>query len=258
MLTARFRFYEELNDSLPEEKRKKRFAAHFPGPVTVGDAVESLGVPAGQVDLLLVNGRSAEFSRLLQDGDDIAVYPVFEALDIESVTRLPDRPLRDLRFVLDVHLGKLARTLRLLGIDSLYRNDLTPGQLIGIMQREGRVILTRSRELLEKAGVTHGFRLRAIHPEDQAVEILVRFDLCYAARPLSRCLECNAPLEAVGKVDVPESLPPEVEKNYDRFNTCPQCRKTYWEGSHVERMNESVARILRKVRKAREPRGDTP
>ena len=120
---ARFRFYEELNDFLPREKRKVSFDYHFEGNPGIKDVIEALGVPHAEVDMLLVNGQSVDFEYQLQDGDRVAVYPVFESMDISAVSKVRQVPLREPKFVLDVHLGKLAKRLRLLGFDTLYRND---------------------------------------------------------------------------------------------------------------------------------------
>ena len=54
---ALFRFYEELNDYLPERCRKRDFEVRFEKPVTVGKAIELLGVPRAEVDLVLINDR---------------------------------------------------------------------------------------------------------------------------------------------------------------------------------------------------------
>jgi len=117
------RFYEELNDFLPLERRKVDFSHEFQRRASIKDLIEALGVPHTEVDLILVNGASVDFSYIVRDGDRISVYPMFEAFDIQTVSRVRPQPLRVIRFVLDVHLGKLARYLRLLGFDTLYRND---------------------------------------------------------------------------------------------------------------------------------------
>ena len=121
--TARFRFYAELNDFLPGRKRQRSFPYKFMGTPSVKDAIEAIGVPHPEIDLIIVNGESVGFEYNLQDGDAVAVYPVFESFDIAPAVRLRPMPLRETRFVLDGHLGKLTRMLRMLGFDSLYRSD---------------------------------------------------------------------------------------------------------------------------------------
>jgi hypothetical protein len=105
--TVSFRFYDELNDFLPKEKRKKTFSYNFRYNQSAKDAIEALGIPHAEVDLILVNGNSVDFSYVLKNGDYVSVYPVFESLDISLVSRLRNAPLRQVKFILDVHLGKL-------------------------------------------------------------------------------------------------------------------------------------------------------
>jgi len=188
---AFFRFYEELNDFLPRNKRKISFEQHFEGNPGIKDVIEALGVPHAEVDMILVNGQSVDFEYQLQDGDRVAVYPVFEALDISAVSKVRQAPLREPKFILDVHLGKLAKRLRLLGFDTLYRNDLEDNEVVEISLKEKRIILTRDIGLLKNKKVTHGYWLRSQQPKRQLREIVSRFDLKNLIRPFTRCLECN-------------------------------------------------------------------
>ncbi len=164
MATASFRFYEELNDFLAPERRRREFSAPCARAATTKHMIEALGVPHTEVELILVNGESVGFDRLLQDGDRVAVYPRFEALDITPLLRLRERPLRVTRFVADAHLGGLAHMLRMAGFDTLYRNDYRDREIADIAEREGRIILTRDRELLKYRGVTHGCYVHALNP----------------------------------------------------------------------------------------------
>ncbi|MCK6619544.1 MAG: Mut7-C ubiquitin/RNAse domain-containing protein [Calditrichaceae bacterium] len=233
---ARFRFYEELNDFLPPEKRKIAFDYLFKGRPGVKDAIEALGVPHPEVDMILVNGRPVDFSYLLQDGDRVAVYPVFEALDISGVTRLREKPLRNPRFILDVHLGKLARRLRLLGFDARYANHYSDREIIEIAAAEQRIILTRDRGLLKNKQVRRGYWLRSQQPREQLEEVLARFDLASLAQPFTRCLECNSEITAVEKEAIAGQLLPDTRKFYRQFYQCRGCGKIYWQGSHYRKM----------------------
>jgi hypothetical protein len=125
-----FRFYEELNDFLPEEKRKTQFNHNYIDRGSVKDVIESFGIPHTEVDLILVNGDSVRFDYLINDGDDISVYPVFESLDITNAQHLRPKPLRNPKFIADVHLGKLARYLRMMGFDVLYKNDFDDNEIV--------------------------------------------------------------------------------------------------------------------------------
>ena len=247
---AQFRFYEELNDFLPIPRRQRTFTHGFSGTPSVKDTVEALGVPHTEVDLILVDGRSVGFGYLLTGGERIAVYPVFESLDITPLVHLRPRPLRDPRFVLDVHLGKLTRFLRLLGFDSWWANDLDDSAIIESSLRQRRIILTRDRGILKHGRVTHGYWVRATQPRQQIREVVRRFDLGGSIRPFTRCLECNAGLTPVEKDAVRDRVPSRAWKEHDAFVRCTGCGKIFWAGSHYARMRRWVDELRE------EPDGD--
>ena len=232
MVTATFRFYEELNDFLAPDRRKREFTVPCAREATTKHMIEALGVPHTEVELILVNGESVDFSRRLEDGDRVAVYPRFEALDVTPLLRLRDQPLRETRFVADAHLGGLARMLRMLGFDTLYDNHFHDDDIVAIAEKEGRIVLTRDRELLKRRPVMHGCYVHALKSEQQLREIVGRLDLVRSARPFTRCLHCNVLLRPVDKASVLDRLPPRVQAHYDRFSICDGCRRVYWEGSH--------------------------
>jgi len=244
MKRARFRFYAELNDFLPPDRRQVAFTHSFKGRVSVKDMIESLGAPHTEVDLILVNGDSVGFSYLVQDGDRLSIYPVFEAVDITPLVRLRPKPLREPRFVLDTHLGRLASYLRMLGFDTLYRNDFPDPELARISSDEGRILLTRDRGLLKRAVVTHGYCVRETNPRAQIVEVLRRFDLFGAVTPFCRCMSCNGSLQPVSKQAIGNRLPPKTREYYDEFRVCGGCEQVYWKGSHYQRMREFIAWVL--------------
>jgi len=244
---AEFRFYEELNDFLPARWRKRTFACSFVGTPAVRDLIQAIGVPHSAVDLVLVDGRSVDFSERLRGGERVAVYPVFERLDISPVVRLRPRPLRDPRFALDVHLGKLGRGLRLLGFDTLYRSDWEDAALIDRALQDRRVILTRDVGLLKHARVTHGHWVRATEPEAQLEEIVQAFDLQRLIRPFSRCLECNGAIRPVAGDRVRDRLAPAIVQGFDRFWECADCRRVYWRGTHYRRLLQRVQAIAGEV-----------
>lgn len=241
MAQATFRFYAELNDFLPPSRRQVSFAHHFNGRVSVKDMIESLGAPHTEVDLILVNGESVDFHYLVQDGDRISVYPVFESFDITPLLRVRSRPLRQPRFVLDVHLGRLAAYLRLLGFDALYSSDCDDATLAALSRDEHRTLLTRDRGLLKRRQVTHGYCVRTTNPREQVREVLRRFDLFRSVAPFSRCIRCNGALEPVAKQVVEDRLPPHVRQQYDEFRICKACGQVYWRGSHYDRLRALIA-----------------
>jgi len=244
MNRAHFRFYAELNFFLPADRRQVNFTHQFDGRVSVKDMIESFGVPHTEVDLILVNGESVDFSYLVQDDDQISVYPIFESFDITPLVRVRPKPLREPRFVLDVHLGRLAAYLRMLGFDTLYPENYDDEVLAEISSHEHRTLLTRDRGLLKRNRVTHGYYVREIDPRQQIVEVVRRFDLFRLIQPFQRCVHCNSKLEVVSKEAVWERLHPDTREFYDEFRICQTCDRVYWKGSHYERMQELIEHIL--------------
>jgi uncharacterized protein with PIN domain len=244
MKTAYFRFYEELNDFLPKEKRKTRFEHKFIDRASVKDMIESLGVPHTEVDLILVNGNSVYFSYAVNDKDDISVYPVFESFDISDLQHLRAEPLRNPKFILDVHLGTLARYLRMIGFDTKYRNDCSDDEIVEISLKDKRTILTRDKGILKRNNVTHGYWIRNENPESQLNEVVNRFNLKKQIREFERCLVCNTKLEKIDKEKVIDKLPFIVKERENEFRYCKTCDKVYWQGTHFEKMKKIIERLF--------------
>lgn len=245
MSIARFRFYEELNDFLPPQYRRTGFEHEFHRRASIKDMIEALGVPHTEVELILVNGGSVGFSYLVQDADRISVYPMFESLDISSLLRVRQRPLRHPRFVVDGHLGRLARYLRLMGFDTLYHNDFHDPELAEISSRQDRILLTRDRGLLKRKIITHGCYIHHDRPRDQLRELFARLDLQALIRPYSRCANCNGLIVDVDKEAVAGRLAPKTRRYYQHFRQCQDCAQIYWQGSHFTRMHRLVEEMAR-------------
>ncbi len=243
-----FRFYEELNDFLPPNLRKKEFVWEYIDKTTVKDMIEAIGVPHPEIDLILINGGSVGFESFVTDGDRISVYPEFESMDISPVQKLRPTPLRNPKFVLDVHLGTLARQMRMLGIDTYYANDLSDEKIIEISQKEKRAILTRDLGILKSGKVTRGYWVRNTNPDEQIIEILRRFQLEKQLSPFSRCISCNGELAPVEKSKVESRLPDKVKGYYDIFFQCAACDKVYWKGTHFEDMRKKVEKIMSAIK----------
>lgn len=239
-----FRFYAELNELLPPTKRGSCFVHGFDTAASLKDVIEALGVPHTEIGLILINGESVDFSCRLNDGDRISVYPIFRSLDINPLTRVRPAFKGERRFVLDNHLGRLAAYLRMLGFDSLYRNDYRDEELARISANQQRTLLTRDRGLLKRSIVIHGYLVGETHPHHQMMEVLSRFDLFASISPFRRCLHCNAPLQAVPKESIQHRLLPKTEQHYDEFHICRECDRIYWKGSHYQRMQGLIARVI--------------
>ena len=237
------RFYEELNDHLPPEQRKLSFRHFFHGRVSVKDLLESVGVPHTEIDLILVNGDSVDFNYLVQQGDRISVYPMFERFDIAAVSKVRPEPLRAIKFVLDVHLGKLANYLRMAGFDTLYERDYFDAELAAISSSQHRILLTRDRGLLKHRIIQYGHFVRQTDPLKQLQEIIRWFDLYRLLNPFSRCIRCNGILQPVDKSDIQSLLPPGTSKYYHTFRQCRECHQVYWKGSHYQKMQRLLSKI---------------
>jgi uncharacterized protein with PIN domain len=246
MVCATFRFYAELNDFLPRERRGHEIATPCARMATTKHMIEALGVPHTEVELVLVNGESAGLDLLLEEGDRVAVYPRFTRFDVAHLAPAPALPPGRLRFVADAHLGGLARLLRMAGFDTIYDNGLRDDQVEVLAVEEERVVLTRDRELLKRRTIDYGCYVRALKAEDQLREVFERLGLAERARPFTRCLHDNAPLREVSKAEVLERLPPRVAESQEEFSTCGLCGRVYWKGTHWERMSEVLERAARK------------
>jgi uncharacterized protein (TIGR02611 family) len=241
--SCEFRFYAELNDFLAPESRQRSFVHDFDGTPAVKDRIEALGVPHTEVDLILVDGQSVGFGHLLRGGERVAVYPVFESFEIGDVERLRPRPLRDVRFVLDVNLGRLAGYLRLLGFDSLYRNDFRDEDIVGISRSEHRIILTRDAGLLKRSAVTHGAFVHHTDPREQLREVIERFDLRHRLAPFTRCARCNGTIVAVSRSEAEGRVPDGIWAQDLEFTGCKSCGQVYWHGAHPGRLAGRLAAV---------------
>jgi uncharacterized protein len=213
---------------------------------SVKDLIESCGVPHTEVDRILINGNPIDFSYVLNENAAVEVHSVNFTQPDAGAARLQARDIK--KFVVDGHLGTLARNLRLLGLDLFYMNTAEDRQLLEIMQREDRALITRDRRLLMHSIVEHGYCPRSDDGEEQTIEVLRRFDLESTIVPFTRCLDCNAPLETVEKKDVIERLEPLTKIYYQDFRRCPGCGKVFWGGSHFDKLRQRVeemrARLL--------------
>jgi len=171
------RLYEELNEFLPPDKRKLRFACPIDKIRTVRELLKSLEVPEKDVELVLVNGTSVDLSCLLQDGDFVSVYPVFESLDVRPLLRVRGQPLRNIRIITGAKLLRLTGYLRLLGFDTIHSRSLTLERAVRQMAEDRRILLTRDPSLLEFPELSRIYLVQAARPKHQLLEVLSRFDL---------------------------------------------------------------------------------
>ncbi|BAY20607.1 hypothetical protein NIES2100_03490 [Calothrix sp. NIES-2100] len=244
MAVAYFHFYAELNDFLPRNKRRMKITHNFAERASIKDMIESLGVPHPEVDYIKVNDIYVDFSYIVQDGDIIHIYPI-SVTDITTPTvSVRPQSLSVIRFVLDIHLGKLATSLRLLGFDTLYRNDYADEELAEISHTQARILLTRDKGLLMRSLVHHGYYVRSTNPQQQILEVLRRFDLFNLVSPFQRCLRCNGLLESIAKEQIIDQLPETVQLQNNEFHRCQECQQIYWKGTHYERLQQFIDGVL--------------
>ncbi len=232
-----------MNDFLRPGWRQKPFDyPTYDGTQSVKHLIESIGVPHTEVALILGNGQPQTFSYLVQSGDRIAVYPAFTSLEINSAVLLRPPPPHPPRFLLDSHLGRLARYLRLLGFDTLYfNNTYDDAELAQIAQDRGCILLSRDRGLLKRSQVVHGCCLHTKEPQEQLRAVLHRYQLYDQIQPWRRCLRCNGPLRPVAKEKILDRLEPKSRLYYHDFQICAVCKQIYWKGSHFNKLESFVA-----------------
>ncbi|MCU7796555.1 MAG: Mut7-C ubiquitin/RNAse domain-containing protein [Candidatus Thiodiazotropha sp. (ex Myrtea spinifera)] len=243
MTCISLRFYEELNDFLPSDLRKRAFEHSIKPTQSIKHLIENLGVPHTEIELILANGESVGFDYLPNAGDQISLYPVFESLDVTPLLRLRDKPLRQPCFLADAHLGKLARYLRLLGFDTLFFNDAGDSRLAEISVKDRRILLTRDRGLLMRREITHGCFIHALDTKEQLTELFKRLDLYRLVAPFTRCMMCNGSLNRIEKATISTELPKRVGEIYTEFWRCSDCAKIYWKGSHYRQLMEFIKTI---------------
>jgi uncharacterized protein with PIN domain len=208
---------------------------------SVKDVIESCAVPHPEVGSILVDGQPVNFAHVVEKDAMVDVYPVQSLPTQFEKHQLQIHCIK--RFVVDGHLGKLARNLRLLGFDVAYDQQAQDRQLLGVMESEDRALLTRDRRLLMHAIVKAGYCPRSQNSDEQTIEVIRRFDLLDSIAPFTRCLRCNAPLQEVAKADVIEKLEPLTKIYYERFRRCTGCGQIYWAGSHFSKLQKRLDEI---------------
>jgi uncharacterized protein with PIN domain len=229
---ATIRFHGMLDEFLNRRDRQRSIVADLEYTPSVKDLIESLGVPHPEVDIIIANGRSVDFAYLVRPDDQIEVFPPGAASDIVPLIHLWPELQSEATFVLDAHLGRLAGYLRLLGFDTLYRNDYDDEELAAISSAEDRILLTRDRGLLKRGIVVRGYYVRETNPRQQVLEIIRRYELAGQIEPFRRCIRCNGILRLAPKEEVYERLPPKTRHEFDEFRVCDACGSVFWKGSH--------------------------
>lgn len=240
--TVLLAFHGDLEIFIRRTERTRPLKRVMSRKASVKDVIESCGVPHPEVDLIIIEGQPVDLSFHLNTETTVEIYPVAAAPELFPAYRLQSREAGS--FVADGHLGKLARDLRLLGIDVSYRNDAQDDELLATMALHRRALLTRDRRLLMHRIVQKGYFPRSQLPIEQTVEVIRRFNLAPRFAPFSRCLRCNERLSWVSKDSVFEKLEPLTRLYYHEFRQCSKCGQTYWRGSHFGKLQRRVEQIF--------------
>ena len=239
--TVRLHLHGDLDFFLRSAARGRSIERKLSEKTSVKDVIESCGVPHPEVDLILVDGEPVDFDYAITRDADLELYSVGTGTPQFEKQRLQHTTANS--FVADGHLGTLARNLRLLGFDVAYDSQAEDRQLLTIMKRENRALLTRDRRLLMHAVVETGYCPRSQDADEQTVEVIRRFDLLLCLAPFTRCLRCNAPLQKVSKAEVIERLEPLTKLYYEQFRRCTGCGQIYWAGSHFSKLQKRLEKI---------------
>lgn len=235
----RLRVPEELRFFLPARHRAGEVRLPHDGTSTLGHAVEAAGIPLTEVGALYDGGSAVPASHCPRSGTLIEVEPVPRPQPPPVAAPATER------FVLDVHLGALARRLRLVGVDTAYRNDAADPELVDEANSEQRVLLTKDRGLLCRRALWRGAYVRGNRPDGQLRDVLTRFAVPLA--PWTRCPSCNGSLVPVPKAEIAHRLPPGTRRTYDHFTRCTGCARLYWPGAH----HDALAAMVEAAREAR-------
>jgi uncharacterized protein len=243
---VRLRFHGDLNVFLRSRAGDAVIERRLAEKTSIKDVIESCGVPHTEVDLILVEEQTVGFDHTLANDAKVEVFPLENRGTFHTDKRLQHFGIA--KFVADGHLGALTRNLRLLGFDVAYPKNADDRQLLEVMARENRALLTRDRRLLMHGIVQHAYCPRSQNADEQTIEVVRRFDISELIAPFTRCLRCNAPLEEAAKADVIDKLEPLTKIYYDQFRRCPDCKQIYWSGSHFPKLQKRIEEIRSRAR----------
>jgi len=236
-MSAVFEIHGDLPGLLRREWRdRKQLVLSVSRRASIKDVLEACGLPHTEIGRIIHRGAGIDFSFPVEDNQVFTVLPVTEPWDVAERSVLRPFPLKEIRFIVDVNVGRLARYLRMAGFDVLYDIRWSDEDIVDSLSVENRIVLTRDTGLLKRKKVEFGRYVRAEHPPQQLNEIIRLFGLERKLRLFSRCIVCNTLLEHVAKQDVLHRLEPLTRIYYDSFSICPSCSRVYWAGSHIDEM----------------------
>lgn len=210
---------------------------------SIKDIIEALHIPHTEISSIFQNDTEISFSHIPEAGERIFLHSFSHGTDVTQPSLLRPDPLPITSFIVDINVGKLARLLRMSGIDTVYDPQWQEKDIAEMAAADRRILLSRNRDLLRRKCILWGHLVRAEQPEKQLAEVMTLFGLRDAIQPFSRCLQCNALLQPVGKSTILHRLEPLTRKYYRKFHVCPDCEQIFWRGSHHKRMEELIERV---------------
>ncbi len=235
---------EELTTLLSRKNRgKKEIDYPLTRRASIKDIIEALHIPHTEISSISHNDTEINFSHIPEAGERILLHSFSPGTDVTRPTLLRPDPLPTTSFIVDINVGKLARLLRMSGIDTLHDPQLLEKEIAEMAVTNRRILLSRNRDLLYRKSILWGHLVRAEQPEKQLAEVMTLFGLRDAIQPFNRCLQCNALLQPVEKSAILHRLEPLTRKYYRKFHVCPDCEQIFWRGSHHKRMEELIKRV---------------
>ncbi|WP_020558568.1 Mut7-C RNAse domain-containing protein [Thiofilum flexile] len=236
-----FRFYGDCNDFLAGEMLNQDISYAFDDRPSIKDSIEALGIPHTEVGAIQVDQQWVGFEYLLQDGQTVKVFP---HPNQDTTHPLPYMPSPRPCFLLDVHLGALARYLRLAGFNCLHENqDYGDAVLAEIAASHTCILLTRDIGLLKRSKIKYGRWIRNVLPEQQFKEVVQHYQLHSAFQPFTYCVKCNGHIKPVAKNSVQALVPAGVFAWQQDYQQCQNCGQVFWKGSHFKK----IMQILQEV-----------
>jgi uncharacterized protein len=237
-------FHGAINFFLPKDQRDTIIQHQIKEAASVKDIAESLGPPHTEMQLIVVDGKSVDLDYLIEIDCHIDVYTRLDAIELPQKIAIRPPYNAKPRFVLDTHLGKLANQLRMMGFDTLYRNDYPDDELADVSSQETRILLTRDIGLLKRKIVTYGYYVRSTDPKVQIIEVMTQYNMADRVTPFKHCISCNGTLNPVEKAAIIDQLPEQSARYFDEYHQCTACNKIYWKGSHYERMQDIIKNVM--------------
>ncbi|MCX7820547.1 MAG: Mut7-C ubiquitin/RNAse domain-containing protein [Brevinematales bacterium] len=236
------RLYGNLNQ-LVEQKYQTSFVYTFLLDTTLKDVIESIGIPHTEIGLILLDNKSVGWKTKVRDKARVSFFPLFYSFDVSKISKVYVK-LPKLKFICDVHLGKLAKYLRIMGFDCLYENNYKDEEIIKIGTSERRIILTMDRGILKNSKVKYGALIRSKNLRDQLRELDERFNIGKNKKLLSRCILCNKKLKPTTRKKATKKFAYLNDKFYSGFFYCSHCDKIYYKGSHYKKMLDYLENLF--------------